>query len=145
MDWFYAKNNQQNGPVTIEALVSMLQQGHVQPSDLVWREGMGNWQPAGMVPELATVMPAPDPRWVISIRPSAPGGATDLRGVLASVRGLHSRLDSVDGRGAVLNLALGLERPMFALTAACRGRHSIWAWCPCRASWDGSPGGFIIR
>jgi hypothetical protein len=58
MDWYYAQNNRQNGPVTVEALVSMLQQGHVQPTDLVWREGMGNWQPAGMVPELSAAMPA---------------------------------------------------------------------------------------
>jgi uncharacterized RDD family membrane protein YckC len=52
MDWFYAKNNQQNGPVTLEALASLLQQGHVLPSDLVWHDGMPAWQPAGVVPEL---------------------------------------------------------------------------------------------
>jgi uncharacterized RDD family membrane protein YckC len=60
MDWFYAQNNQQNGPVTIEALVNMLQQGHVQPTDLVWREGMANWQSAGTVPELSAGVAAPN-------------------------------------------------------------------------------------
>src|ERR1700689_5454871 len=57
MEWFYAQNNQQHGPVTAEALVSMLQQGHVQPGDLVWREGMPTWQPASTVPELAAATP----------------------------------------------------------------------------------------
>ena len=59
MDWFYAQNNQQSGPVTIEALINMLQQGHVQPTDLVWREGMANWQSAGTVPELSAGIGAP--------------------------------------------------------------------------------------
>jgi uncharacterized RDD family membrane protein YckC len=61
MDWFYAKNNQQNGPVSHEVLVSMLQQGQVGPGDLVWRDGMGSWQPAGTVAELAAVGPAANP------------------------------------------------------------------------------------
>ena len=60
MDWFYAYNNRQNGPVTGEALTSMLRQGHIQPGDLVWREGMANWQPAGTIPELSAGIAAPN-------------------------------------------------------------------------------------
>jgi uncharacterized RDD family membrane protein YckC len=58
MDWFYAQNGRQVGPVTLEALLSMLQGGHVQPGDLVWREGMADWQPAATMPELAPSLPA---------------------------------------------------------------------------------------
>ena len=58
MDWFYAQNGRQAGPVTHEALVSMLQGGHVLPGDLVWREGMADWQPAATLPELAAAVPA---------------------------------------------------------------------------------------
>jgi uncharacterized RDD family membrane protein YckC len=114
MDWFYAQNNKQNGPVTVEALVSMLQQGHVQPTDLVWREGMGNWQPAGMVAELSSAMPAPDltlgylnPAVVGPIGPPVYAGfwlrfaAWILDWILLTVVGV------------TLNLAMGLERPMF--------------------------------
>jgi uncharacterized RDD family membrane protein YckC len=113
MDWFYAKNNQQNGPVTIEALVSMLQQGHVQPSDLVWREGMGNWQPAGMVPELATVMPAPDPALGYFNPAVGPAGPPIYAGFW--LRFVAYILDWIllTVVGVVVNLALGLERPMF--------------------------------
>jgi len=59
MDWFYARNNQQNGPVTNDALISMLRSGAVLPSDLVWREGMANWVAAGALPELAGVVSGP--------------------------------------------------------------------------------------
>jgi len=58
MDWFYAQNGRQLGPVTLEALLSMLQGGHVQPGDLVWREGMADWQPAATMPELTPSVPA---------------------------------------------------------------------------------------
>jgi uncharacterized RDD family membrane protein YckC len=59
MDWFYAQNNRQIGPVALDALLSMLHQRQVQPQDLVWREGMPDWQPAAAVPELAAAVSAP--------------------------------------------------------------------------------------
>jgi hypothetical protein len=49
-EWYYTLNNQQQGPVTLEALQAMAANGQVQRSDLVWRQGMANWQPAGEVP-----------------------------------------------------------------------------------------------
>jgi len=58
MDWFYAQNGRQVGPVTLEALLSMLQGGHVHPGDLVWREGMADWQPAATMPELTAAVPS---------------------------------------------------------------------------------------
>jgi uncharacterized RDD family membrane protein YckC len=114
MDWFYAQNNRQNGPVTVEALISMLQQGHVQPTDLVWREGMGNWQPAASVPELTTAMPAPDPSLGYFNPIPGPIGPPVYAGFW-----LRFAAVIIDGIllgvvGFVVNLAIGLERPMFA-------------------------------
>jgi uncharacterized RDD family membrane protein YckC len=60
MDWFYAQNNQQQGPVTLEAIAHMMRQGALQPHDLVWHEGLPNWQPAGTVPELIAAISSPD-------------------------------------------------------------------------------------
>jgi len=54
-EWYYAQDNRQLGPVTIEALIDMIRQGHVRPSDLVWTENMPDWRPASSVPAL---MPA---------------------------------------------------------------------------------------
>src|SRR5689334_4198982 len=52
--WYYAAGGQQQqGPTSIEALVSMIRQGRLNAGDLVWRDGMGDWLPASQVPELA--------------------------------------------------------------------------------------------
>ncbi len=53
-DWFYAQNGQQYGPVTEDNLKALLRQGTVQPTDLVWTDGMGNWLEARTVPALAS-------------------------------------------------------------------------------------------
>jgi hypothetical protein len=41
--WYYSKNNQQQGPVSPEQLKQLAVSGQLQPSDLVWKEGMGQW------------------------------------------------------------------------------------------------------
>lgn len=48
-EWYYTRNNQQQGPVTFEALQSMAASGQVAREDLIWQQGMPNWQPAGQV------------------------------------------------------------------------------------------------
>ena len=45
MDWFYALNGQQLGPVTDAQLDELIRAGTLAPDTLVWREGMGDWQP----------------------------------------------------------------------------------------------------
>jgi hypothetical protein len=59
MNWFYAKNGSQQGPVATEALKAMLASGEISPSDLIWRDGMSDWTPAGRVAEIASVAASP--------------------------------------------------------------------------------------
>ena len=58
-EWYYARNNQQQGPVALQALQDMARSGQLQPGDLVWRDGMPNWLPASQVPELFAQQAAP--------------------------------------------------------------------------------------
>jgi uncharacterized RDD family membrane protein YckC len=51
-EWFFAQNNRQGGPVSLEDLRAMLNTGRLSPSDLVWTEGMPEWTAALSVPEL---------------------------------------------------------------------------------------------
>ncbi len=64
-NWYYARGNQQFGPVALEQLVGLLASGQVQQGDLVWADGMAEWAPASTVPELspkpAPVAPNPMP------------------------------------------------------------------------------------
>lgn len=53
MNWFYALNGEQQGPVTPEQLDQLLAQGTISAATLVWREGLPGWQP------LSTARPAP--------------------------------------------------------------------------------------
>ena len=75
--WFYSRGAQQLGPVSFEDLQRLAASGQLQPSDMVWTEGMANWSPAsavanllpagGAMPALATEPPGQP-------RPVVPGG-----------------------------------------------------------------------
>jgi len=43
MNWYYAEQGQQAGPVSDEQLDEMLRSGKIQPETLVWHEGMAAW------------------------------------------------------------------------------------------------------
>lgn len=45
-EWYYSKNNQQQGPVSEEQLKLLAASGQLQPSNLVWKEGMSQWAEA---------------------------------------------------------------------------------------------------
>ena len=45
-EWFYSKNGEQLGPVSSSQLRRMAENGELQPSDLIWREGLAAWIPA---------------------------------------------------------------------------------------------------
>jgi uncharacterized membrane protein len=53
MQWFYAENGKQQGPVEFEQLVALARNGNVKPGEPVWNASMGNqWAKAGSVPDL---------------------------------------------------------------------------------------------
>jgi len=66
MQWYYAKGGTQLGPVEALELKARISAGEVGPGDLVWREGMGDWTPAGQVAELRTEPSAVAPSTGIS-------------------------------------------------------------------------------
>ncbi len=45
MEWYYAQNEERRGPVPEAELLQLVRAGAVQPSTLVWRSGMSEWQP----------------------------------------------------------------------------------------------------
>ncbi len=44
-EWYYAKNDEQHGPVAIEVLVDLYRRGEINGDSLIWCEGMPDWQP----------------------------------------------------------------------------------------------------
>jgi hypothetical protein len=62
MDWYYASNGQQAGPVSQEELAELFRNGTVKPFDLVWNETMAEWTPIGKMTDFAlSSPPAPAP------------------------------------------------------------------------------------
>lgn len=59
MDWYYANNGQQAGPVSQEQLAQLFSEGTVKAFDLVWNETMSEWTPIGKVEAFASAAPAP--------------------------------------------------------------------------------------
>ncbi len=61
--WYYSRNGEQLGPVSMAELQRLAAGGQLQPDDLVWRDGMHAWIPArtarglfpNLQPELAPV------------------------------------------------------------------------------------------
>ncbi len=45
MDWYYTRNQEQQGPVTEADLGNLLQAGTISAETLVWRDGMPDWKP----------------------------------------------------------------------------------------------------
>jgi hypothetical protein len=57
--WYYAHQGQQSGPVSTEQLRQIAASGQIQPSDMVWTEGMAAWSPAHTVEGLFAGAPGP--------------------------------------------------------------------------------------
>lgn len=49
MNYYYALNGQQNGPVPEEELKHMVASGSLAQDTMIWREGMADWQPFASV------------------------------------------------------------------------------------------------
>jgi uncharacterized RDD family membrane protein YckC len=58
LSWYYARDERQVGPVTLDDLCNKATVGLLEPSDLVWAEGMADWVEARRVPELAAALAA---------------------------------------------------------------------------------------
>lgn len=92
MNWFYADNGQQRGPVPEEEFNALVAAGTIQPSTLVWCEGMAGWKPLSEARPAVTT-PAGTPPSVPQelAAPAAPGAG----GVVCSVCGKTFAEDQV--------------------------------------------------
>jgi hypothetical protein len=107
--WYLARDGQQYGPLTDAELAKFVELGHLQPADLLWREGFTEWRPAQVVFPLqgagaapgrgtgeaapASVRPAAEgPRLEREVTPSQAAAALDDSDLEPRRRRLPSRL-----------------------------------------------------
>ncbi len=58
-DWYYSADGQEFGPVPMEELLTLIEQGKLKNDHFVWKEGMTEWTVVSSMPELS---PAPAKR-----------------------------------------------------------------------------------
>ncbi len=56
--WHYTLAGKQQPAITLQQLQQLATNGTLAPTDLVWTQGMPQWQPASFIPELAFQQPA---------------------------------------------------------------------------------------
>ena len=81
MNWYYAKDGQQAGPIDEAELATLITSGTIQGTTLVWKEGMAQWMPyrdtwqPGM-PDWRTIATPPTPNAPSLSDPAAPNTGT---------------------------------------------------------------------
>jgi hypothetical protein len=50
--WYFAVGDEERGPVTEAQIRTLIGTGNLKRDDLVWREGLDDWMPAGEIPGL---------------------------------------------------------------------------------------------
>lgn len=76
-NWYWSRNGQQFGPVSFAELKKLAASRQLQPSDMVWTEGMVGWTPATQMQDL---WPTVDPRF-----PPPPPPPPSPQGIFASL------------------------------------------------------------
>jgi len=131
MNWYYAQNNQRQGPVSENEFDFLVHQKKILPDTLVWNEGMANWQPLG---EVQPEPPPPPPPYAWDApRVPDPSAAMERNGPAWEDR------DSIGGlNAAAMTVREVLGNPYRAFTLM---KHmSDWAGPFCFALFMGGLG-----
>ena len=59
--WYIAREGKQHGPLSDIEMRTFVAHSYLRPTDLIWRPGMADWQPATMVFPAVFAPPAPVP------------------------------------------------------------------------------------
>ena len=132
--WFYAKNNQQHGPVSEEQLKQLAASRQLNPSDLVWTDGMSEWTEARKLKGLFPTQAPPSPP-----SPPSPGSPR----ITFVCDGCHATLNiGNEWAGRLVTAPIVVRRPDFLaipfpfcgirsglVCGVCRSRASLGQSC----------------
>lgn len=130
--WYFSKSGKTEGPVDTPTLLEKAREGLLQPTDMVWKDGMADWKPASSVLELPIVvnrstplsdnkgaLPPPTPAaW----EPHKKRLTYILLGVFLGMFGAHNWYAGYNGRAFYQIFITGVS----CLTASWVSM--IWAW-----------------
>jgi hypothetical protein len=121
IQWYIARDGKQHGPLSDVEMRTFVAQGHLRPTDLIWRPGFADWRPAPAVfpfpaPDAAPPAPAFNPPPAAKQQPapartatSSSFGATEQRSYEPARN--HAAASAADtgggGRGRRIGIAAG--------------------------------------
>ncbi len=101
IQWYIARDGKQHGPLSDVEMRTFVSQGHLKPTDLIWRAGFPDWRPAPTVfPFQAPEPLAAPPRPSMSRPSAAPAAATSPAPVERSFEPNRIRVAHDDGADA---------------------------------------------
>src|SRR6202790_5449538 len=79
--YYYSRDAQRFGPVSTEQLRELAASGQLEPTDMIWKEGMADWVPAarlkGLFPAAAPTQPAAAAQPAPASQPAPPSPVAD--------------------------------------------------------------------
>ena len=54
IQWYIAREGKQHGPLSDAEMRTFVAQGHLKPTDLIWRPGFADWRPAPCLEHVVT-------------------------------------------------------------------------------------------
>ena len=134
-EWFAVLNDERAGPFSLQDICRRISRRELGAEDLVWRRGLGHWQPVVAVEELRHVLnEAPSDADDLEPPPLPPRGSEGSRGQLLQLTPRQAAPASPEPGTAVAALALATDRP--PLQSAARPVLAIIAAPqPAQARW----------
>ena len=120
VEWYYAKDNKQHGPVSAAELRQLATRGEIAPTDLVWCEKLDTWTPArkvgGLFDEGAAAPPPPPSSGEAPPKPAPPKPAPpgEAPPVFAKSQRAFARSPKLPTRH-VFDVVLDFARAQFTL------------------------------
>jgi hypothetical protein len=118
IQWYIARDGKQHGPLSDVEMRTFVAQGHLKPTDLIWRPGFADWRPAPAVfpfqspdalvnaPHIPAARPSTAPARVHAPEPERSFEPKRIRVAQETDDGQPSRTSRMIGLGLVLALLL---------------------------------------
>ena len=106
--WYYAAGDEQAGPVTLLELRGMISGGQLHSDDLVWKDGMADWEPISNVRELNLLTRSSNMPQTVGNFCYACGTPTDVRAEVCPKCGVRQHISTKEPKSRVLAIVLAL-------------------------------------
>lgn len=119
IQWYIARDGKQHGPLSDVEMRTFVAQGHLKPTDLIWRPGFADWRPAPAVFPFQAPEPQPSaPRPQTARRPEPARGAAATPERSFEPKRIRVAQGSRDDRSSGGRRALGIVLLLVILGAA---------------------------